>query len=409
MSYTPTPNSRSDTAQISQNLQTAVTAAMVRLFLKSETAWGGLPPLLRLGKKTTTAIRQLLSTPQTWFTPEDKIEYLLESRSLRPYRDYWGLLSGVFPPSRVAVVSDLLSHVQPKLRVMTFWELLRIGASTPVLVAYFDRYFISSWRDKGLELLLQLVDSGQIITTEFGREQMQLVGANLVRNGLDNLRQAMTGSEFVSNFNRGYNKLRAAAQWNPVVAASWLRTAQLMVEDRTDAKAFFVSRALMRARHLVGQRQWSTLWLESIVRLTDDRRQGLYFSAYGSLWKSDRLRLDTVERILTPLELSEAWDVTSFQHYLNEAIEDANRSWHRDPLRRASNLMRFTMFLHAHPRPEIIDAEPYAQVRIRNFLRSYWRQEQLYGSLDAHAPVEVSQAVYQWASRLERFTTCGHW
>lgn len=185
-----------------------LTDAALRLFVSNGIVEMTIPSKLGLGRKTFEAIRVLLTTPTRWFSVSDKVEYLLESRTLRPYRHFWGLLAGVFTPPRTSVVSDLFAHVQYKLRALLFIAMAERVEHHPLLPVYFNRYCTDGWRDRTLTLLLA---SSNLEPTV--RDGLRKCAERLAVEAIDDLRHNGKGSmdSVISSFFHGYNKLRAAS------------------------------------------------------------------------------------------------------------------------------------------------------------------------------------------------------
>ncbi|MBI4092989.1 MAG: hypothetical protein HY420_03645 [Candidatus Kerfeldbacteria bacterium] len=409
MSYTPTPQAEVVNRRPAPDLEDVLAEISERLFVHGQLGEMSLPSALRLGPKTTAAIQQLFTTHLPWFSTTDKVRYLLESRTLRPYRHYWGLLANVFPRPQAQIISDLLSHAQPKLRIIMFLGLIRREDAVGVLSTYFDQYFTSGWRDRGLELFLHAFEDGVVVRPDVVMNRFQACGSSLATSGIRDLQKSTTSGNFLRDFLHGYNKLRTAAQWNPAETSLVLQNKIPTRENRTDAYQFFVTRALLRTSHLVAHDVWSNAWLSSLLQHVEDPIEGRFFAAYAALSKGNLLNDHTAKNILQPAVLADAWNTVTFNRFLNETIDDVHRRWHRNPFRRASNLLRFMIYLRTHPYPNIVHAVPAAKLRIHNLIRYFWRQESRSSKAERVRSLPLGHLVIGWVGRLERYLQTATW
>ncbi len=411
MSYTPTPQAEVLDRRPTPELEDALAETAERLFVYGQLMNMNLPPLLRIGPKTMAAIQQLLRTPTKWFSRTDKVHYLLESRTLRPYRHFWGLLANVFPGPRAGVVSDLLIQAQPKLRAIFFMTLARQPQHRSRLAAYFDRYMTSAWRDPTVTLLLGSIKSDHDGSSSLA-EGLSAAADVLAVEGISDLRVESTvpSEQVVSSFFRGYNKFRAAAQWDSAVTTRRLVTAKPEGENTSDASRYFASRALLRASHLVNQPVWSAQWVQQLAQRAEDPQRGAKFAAYAALYYRNLLRPEAAVNILAPYLIDEAWDESAVNHFLNETVTNTGEAWYNgNAYRRASNLIRLIVYLRAHPRPAVMQAMPTAWLRLRNIVRSFWRQESLQPPAERVKSLPLGYLVLSWVGRLERYLQTAAW
>lgn len=413
MSYTPTLQAEVLDRRLTPELEDALAETSERLFVDGQLGGMNIPSPLRLGPKTAAAIRHLLTAHSPWFSLSDKVQYLLESRSLRPYRHYWGLLAGVFPDRRASVVSDLLIHAQSKLRALLFLELANRPEYHAVLSDYFNRFLTSGWRNPSVAHLLRSVSNkptpwiNSVVTEGF-----RMCAAVIANEAPKDFAAAVEspGKIDLPTFYRGYNKFRAAVWWNKTETAKVL-TARIPLQVRdADPIQFILSRAFLRVSHRLQQKTWANQWLDELLARADDPSYGAPYAAHTSLYYSNRLTDERVRFILTPYQIPAAWDHVATDCFLNETTANAGESWYRsDPVRRVSDLIRLIVYLRAHPKPELITAISTAELRIRNVLRSFRRHEYEQPKMRRVSSLPLGHLVLDWAGRLERYLQTAAW